>query len=170
MNPANYVLTDLTKPNAVFVITGFSVSPQTSPTAPQTVTITFNRGVHLRGLNYLFRVISGGVSDLAGNALDGEFAGVFPSGNGVAGGDFLARLAQLHNAVYPPLPVTVPPLLPAQQLSAASATGAAPNLAASQMIVAPIAQLPAAASTATQAHDLALAQVEVPRKGKRKHH
>jgi mono/diheme cytochrome c family protein len=31
------------------------------------------------------------VLDLAGNALDGELAGVFPSGNGAAGGDFVAQ-------------------------------------------------------------------------------
>ncbi|MDX1405510.1 MAG: Ig-like domain-containing protein [Woeseiaceae bacterium] len=31
------------------------------------------------------------IMDLNGNALDGEFAGGFPSGNGVAGGDFVSR-------------------------------------------------------------------------------
>jgi len=30
------------------------------------------------------------ITDLAGNRLDGEFTGAFPSGNGTAGGDFLA--------------------------------------------------------------------------------
>jgi hypothetical protein len=30
------------------------------------------------------------ILDLAGNALDGEFAGTFPSGNGTQGGDFVA--------------------------------------------------------------------------------
>lgn len=36
---------------------------------------------------------SGGsmIMDLDANALDGEFSGVFPSGNGIAGGDFLAQ-------------------------------------------------------------------------------
>jgi len=33
---------------------------------------------------------SSGVLDLAGNALDGEFSGTFPSGNGTEGGDFVA--------------------------------------------------------------------------------
>jgi len=31
------------------------------------------------------------ILDLSGNALDGEFSGLFPSGNGVAGGDFHAQ-------------------------------------------------------------------------------
>ena len=30
------------------------------------------------------------IADLAGNALDGEFSGAFPSGNGMAGGDFVS--------------------------------------------------------------------------------
>lgn len=33
------------------------------------------------------------IMDQDANALDGEFAGVFPSGNGVAGGDFLAQFS-----------------------------------------------------------------------------
>ncbi|MBM4084116.1 MAG: hypothetical protein FJ272_04945, partial [Planctomycetes bacterium] len=33
---------------------------------------------------------TGSITDLAGNRLDGEFAGGFPSGNGAAGGDFVA--------------------------------------------------------------------------------
>ena len=44
--------------------------------------------------NYLLTLLagtSGGSNfvDLAGNALDGEFNGTFPSGNGLAGGDFV---------------------------------------------------------------------------------
>ncbi|NIV17739.1 MAG: hypothetical protein GWN47_04860, partial [Woeseiaceae bacterium] len=31
------------------------------------------------------------ILDLDGNALDGEYTGAFPSGNGTAGGDFMAR-------------------------------------------------------------------------------
>jgi len=31
------------------------------------------------------------IMDLDGNALDGEFGSVFPSGNFVAGGDFVAQ-------------------------------------------------------------------------------
>jgi hypothetical protein len=38
------------------------------------------------------QVVSGGIRDVAGNALDGEFNGSFPSGNGQPGGDFFAKL------------------------------------------------------------------------------
>jgi hypothetical protein len=40
---------------------------------------------------YLFQINSGGVTDVAGNALDGEFTGRYPSGDGVPGGNFIAR-------------------------------------------------------------------------------
>jgi len=57
---------------------------------------------------------TGGTSilDLAGNALDGEFAGTFPSGNGAAGGDFVAtfdvagvlpNLQSIQDQVFGPL-------------------------------------------------------------------
>ena len=44
--------------------------------------------------NYTLTLLSGATggtnfTDLAGNALDGEFSGSFPSGNGVAGGNFV---------------------------------------------------------------------------------
>jgi hypothetical protein len=43
---------------------------------------------------YRVRLIGAGAAnilDLGGNALDGEFSGTFPSGDGTAGGDFTAR-------------------------------------------------------------------------------
>ncbi len=41
------------------------------------------------------------ILDLGGNALDGEFGGTFPSGNGTAGGDFTATF--LVSSVQPTL-------------------------------------------------------------------
>ncbi len=49
------------------------------------------------------------IMDLDANALDGEFSGAFPSGNGAQGGDFIAQFT-LQTA---PLPVTVVSLTPA---------------------------------------------------------
>ena len=60
-----------------------------------------------------------GVEDVAGNALDGEFYGFFPSGNQQPGGDFVAELDAVHNTIFSPLPVNgfatpnVPPGSPA---------------------------------------------------------
>jgi hypothetical protein len=51
-------------------------------------------GVTLADDTYEVQLLGGAVSaiqDLDGNALDGEFTGNLPSGNGVAGGDFVVR-------------------------------------------------------------------------------
>src|SRR6202035_3227099 len=42
------------------------------------------------------------VQDVAGNSLDGEFYGSFPSGNGIVGGDFVAEIDAIHNKVFAP--------------------------------------------------------------------
>src|SRR5262249_12365584 len=50
---------------------------------------------------YLFMVASGGVIDEAGNALDGEFTGRLPSGDGRPGGNFIAQLTVLRRPSKP---------------------------------------------------------------------
>lgn len=58
------------------------------------VTLTFPGLVPGRGRHYTLGVTSGGpsgISDVAGNPLDGEFSGRFPSGDGTPGGNFLAN-------------------------------------------------------------------------------
>jgi hypothetical protein len=42
------------------------------------------------------------VQDIAGNHLDGEFYGSFPSGNGIPGGDFVADIDAIHNKIFAP--------------------------------------------------------------------
>ncbi|MBM4050425.1 MAG: hypothetical protein FJ279_35470, partial [Planctomycetes bacterium] len=49
------------------------------------------------------------VTDVAGNRLDGEYSGTFPSGNGSAGGDFLATFNVIGNAGGPPTGVDLRP-------------------------------------------------------------
>ncbi len=63
-----------------------------------------NGGEALRGGTYTYTVNSGGVQDIAGNALDGEFYGFFPSGNNIVGGNFVAVLDSVHNRIYSPSP------------------------------------------------------------------
>jgi hypothetical protein len=83
--------------------------------APQVVEVSINKNQAIRGGSYRFTVKSGGIEDVAGNALDGEFYGNFPSGNNQAGGNFVANLDNVHDRVQPPLPVTTTasPLTPA---------------------------------------------------------
>ncbi|MFO0890816.1 MAG: Ig-like domain-containing protein [Isosphaeraceae bacterium] len=90
-----------------FRVTSVTVSPGTT-TGPQVASVVINDGRAMRGGHFLFtaRSLSGaylnGIQDIAGNALDGEFYGYFPSGNNVAGGDFVAELDSVHNVVYAP--------------------------------------------------------------------
>lgn len=54
---------------------------------------------------YRIRLLGSGASiimDQAANALDGEFSGTFPSGNGVAGGDFAAQFTMMAPVVLGP--------------------------------------------------------------------
>jgi hypothetical protein len=90
------------------------------PAGPEAVTAGINDGRPLKGGTYYFTIKSGGVQDVAGNALDGEFYGYFPSGDGRPGGDFQARIDTIHNLVLPPAPLfssaspNVPPGTPGQ--------------------------------------------------------
>ena len=57
----------------------------------------------MRGGAYLIVINSGtgdgGVRDVSGNALDGNFYGSFPTGDGLAGGNFAASISTFHNNV-----------------------------------------------------------------------
>jgi hypothetical protein len=74
----------------------------------QTVTLTINQGHYIKGGWYFFTIRSvspsdlTGIQDIAGNALDGEFYGYFPSGNNVPGGDFVAQLTAIHHTIFAP--------------------------------------------------------------------
>ena len=99
----------LTKPHSLpakFLVTSLNIVPLgIGPTAPVEVRVIFNSGAVLKGGFYTFTIhsTSGGryaVQDVAGNDLDGEFYGTFPSGNSVPGGDFVAMLDAFHNKVF----------------------------------------------------------------------
>lgn len=90
-NMANYQLVPNGRSAITLSLAGIVITP--GPGAnQQTTVVTLNLGPHSRLGKATFTVRSGGISDLAGNALDGEFRDFLPSGNGVAGGDMVARL------------------------------------------------------------------------------
>jgi Bacterial Ig-like domain len=79
-------------------------SMQIVPSDPQAVVISLNKK-HLRmGLRTL-RVLSGGVTDVAGNALDGLFRGRFPTGNGLGGTNFVIPLSRAQVGNFPSSPI-----------------------------------------------------------------
>ena len=93
IDAANYQLTKLHTIRGTYVVNVISATPN-GPTGPENVVLTINDGRQLRGGIYYFTVFSGagatGIRDVAGNALDGEFYGFFPSGNNIPGGNFVA--------------------------------------------------------------------------------
>jgi hypothetical protein len=105
---ANYQLVTVHHPRVgKYRVNVISVSPATT-SGVQTATLTINGGKYIRGGWYFFTVRSispsdlSGVQDIAGNALDGEFYGYFPSGNNVNGGNFVAQLTAIHHVTYAP--------------------------------------------------------------------
>ena len=48
--------------------------------------------------------LGGAVRNTAGNRLDGELGATFPSGQGVQGGDFVARFTASSSSPPPPVP------------------------------------------------------------------
>ena len=137
----------------LYKVNVIGISPNTNATT-ENVTLTINGGQPIRGGHYLFTIRSkspalpSGVQDLAGNALDGEFYGFFPSGNNVPGGDFVARIYAVHNRILPPMTVigngspVVPPGTPA---TGGTATGGPTTFSVHSV------------------HDHALATVKVPK-------
>lgn len=58
----------------------------------QAVTLHLDAPLPLRRGVYRLQIAAGRVTDRAGNPLDGEFTGTFPSGDGRAGGNFLTSI------------------------------------------------------------------------------
>ena len=72
-----------------------SVSASSITTTPISATFDLT-GVSLPNDTYQVTLLGSGatiIMDLDGNALDGEFSGTFPSGDGAAGGDFAANFS-----------------------------------------------------------------------------
>ncbi|MDH3275308.1 MAG: hypothetical protein OEM99_12320 [Gammaproteobacteria bacterium] len=77
----------------------------TPGTTPMSATFDLT-GVALADDTYRVRLLGSGASlilDIDANALDGEFSGSFPSGDGAAGGDFEANFALTTAAMNPTL-------------------------------------------------------------------
>jgi hypothetical protein len=140
---SNYAFTKANSRPGQFLITRLSATPFVSGSTPQIVTAKINGGRRLRGGQYTLTILSGGIRDIAGNALDGEFFGYFPSGNRNPGGNFVAILDTVRNRIFAPRPVystatpNVPPGTPGK---------------ASRVLPSP---------AALRAHDAALAKIHV---------
>ncbi len=106
-NPANYSLVRRSRRPQTFALSE-TVAPSTQTPGAQVVTLTTAQHRIGHGLRYVLSVFSGGLQDRAGNPLDGEFSGRFPSGNGVPGGSALINIATDGRKVLPFRPVSTP--------------------------------------------------------------
>jgi autotransporter-associated beta strand protein len=86
------------QPTQAVAITKATVMPEIEPDEEQTVVLRVGRGRPIGHGSYLFTAIAGGIQDRAGNALDGEYRGRFPTGNGRAGGNFRASFTVPYNS------------------------------------------------------------------------
>jgi len=95
------------------LVTGISVIRSGGPNDPIEEYLTINKGKKLPSGRYEF-TISSAITDIAGNALDGEFYGYFPSGNGKPGSNFQALLVSNQTQVFAAMPTTTSasPLIP----------------------------------------------------------
>lgn len=95
-----------TRPGALLFTSLVASSATGNYYDPISVLATINGGHKLRGGSYTLTISSGkeGITDVAGNQLDGEFYGYFPSGNNKRGGDFVAVIDTVHRIVFSPKP------------------------------------------------------------------
>jgi hypothetical protein len=101
---ANYQITrPRTRPGRLR-ITSLTATVPSGPSGLQVVTGLINDGRRIGPGSYDILARSGGITDVAGNALDGEFYGFFPSGNGPRGGDFRARIDAVGRIASAPQP------------------------------------------------------------------
>jgi hypothetical protein len=105
LSTANYNVVRPFHPRDIETVTSVFTTPPTSPTVPQTVAVVLNNGRRITHARFVLTVLAAGITDVAGNELDGEFNGTFPTGNGQPGGDTVARLDFAAPHVFPPRPV-----------------------------------------------------------------
>ena len=106
VDAANYSFSKRhTRTPGTYKVNVISATPS-SATGLEQVVLTINDARQLRGGIYTLTILSAsagnGIRDVAGNALDGEFYGFFPSGNNVAGGNFVAELDAIHRRIFAP--------------------------------------------------------------------
>lgn len=151
------------KPAGTFWLGNATPSPAgLSPTYPQSVVMYMADGSRPAAGDYNVSALASGsalrsgIRDMAGNALDGEFYGGLPSGNGIPGGDFAARIA-VSSARGSTLTNGTPVVTTAQVNANPAPTQA--NARAARLLAARQAR-----AAALAAHDAALAHIQVPRR------
>ncbi len=151
--------------------TAIDFTPGATATDPISVSVIFNNGHTVRGGRYLIIIDSGagdtGIHDVAGNALDGNFYGSFPTGDGLPGGDFAAAIDTFHkNIVLPPVPFRdgyVPPSKAVDPPAHSKAAKNAQHIVRSNVKAKPVSQ----SAKQPRTHDAAIEALTFDTKDKR---
>ena len=114
-----------------FPVANLTLTPPVTPTiasAPLiastvTVTGTLGNGKRLTNGVYTYTIHSSSIVSLSGASLDGEYLGKFPTGNGVAGGDFQVKVNIRNGKASGPIAIT--PITPKATYTVAKAKAAA---------------------------------------------
>jgi hypothetical protein len=93
-------------------ITGVALPTPVAPGMFQTVIVTVNNNQPLHDGIYQFTIFGSGITNLAGEPLDGAYSGVFPSGDGQPGSNFVANLTVKQHTVFPAMPTAASQLNP----------------------------------------------------------
>jgi len=104
-HPAAIALSPGCGRNRPLAITAVTLANLPGHPGTQTLVATLAGGRPLGPGRYTLRIAAAGVRDVAGNPLDGAFRGSFPSGNGRAGGDFVARFLVAGGRAGRPIPL-----------------------------------------------------------------
>jgi hypothetical protein len=123
INPANYSLVpvstkqklpspDPSRPDVgvilapQFKVTGVQLGSPVQAGQAQTLIVSIDDNQPIKFGIYRFTINASGITDNAGTELDGAYSGVFPTGNGQPGSNFVANLTETHSTILPAIPVT----------------------------------------------------------------
>ena len=109
------------KPRAYLINSARLVPPVPTAAGPATIVLKVANGHRIAHGRYLLAILSGGTTDVAGNPLDGNYNGTFPTGDGVTGSQFNALF--LNNGSRPNVPVATSRFVPILTKSVAPAHG-----------------------------------------------
>jgi hypothetical protein len=115
----NYRLFRVANPNTLKGVPLTAVKPG----SPQSYTLIVGNGKPIAKTQLILAISSAGVSDAAGNVLDGEFNSTLPSGDGHPGGNFFGSFQTNGRASSGPRPVKLRTAALKKLISAFGPTG-----------------------------------------------
>ena len=89
----------------MIIPTSVKVIPAATPGGIDEAIVVFNHGKVLAPGHYNFKVMAAGIADVAGNNLDGQFYGSYPSGNTDAGSNYVGQITAFPGRTLGAFPI-----------------------------------------------------------------